>query len=107
MSLVFAYITTDSLEEAKRIGKLLVEERLAACVNLFDNMTSLYRWQSEIAEECEVVILAKTRSELFEQLAERVKAVHGYEVPCIIEIPLGRVSAGYHSWLWQETKLSD
>lgn len=104
MRLVFAYITAGSFEEARRLGKMLVEERMAACVNLLDGMSSLYRWQGEVARENEVVILAKTRADLFERLVERVEQEHSYEVPCIIEIPMDRVSSQYRNWLIRETE---
>ena len=103
MDMIFAYITTATPEEARAIGRALVEERLAACVNILDGMTSIYRWQGAIEEGRETVLIAKTRRELFNDLAGRVKAMHSYTTPCIVEIPLGRVAPDYLDWLTAET----
>jgi periplasmic divalent cation tolerance protein len=99
MAMVFVYITAASPEEARFLGRTLVEERLAACVNLFDGMTAIYRWQGAIEEGRETVIIAKTRADRFGALAERVRALHSYTTPCIVELPLGRIDAGYRDWL--------
>ena len=103
MGMIFVYITAGSPEEARTIGRALVEDRLAACVNIMDGMTSIYRWNGALEEGCETVLIAKTRNELFNELAARVKAMHSYSVPCIVEIPLGRIDAGYLGWLTAET----
>ncbi|MEI6986698.1 MAG: divalent-cation tolerance protein CutA [Rhodospirillaceae bacterium] len=103
MSVCFAYLTAGSPEEARRIGRTLVEERLAACVNLFDGMSSIYRWQGVIETATETVMIAKTRPELFEALTRRVRELHSYATPCIIELPLARIDADYLAWLTAET----
>ncbi|HYD32378.1 MAG TPA: divalent-cation tolerance protein CutA [Azospirillaceae bacterium] len=103
MELIFVYITAGSVDEARRIGRALVEERLAACVNLLPGMTSIYPWEGRIEEGGEVVMIAKTRAELFDPLAARVRALHSYTVPCIIELPLGRGNPAYLDWLVAET----
>ena len=102
--MVFVYITAGSPDEARRIGRTLVTERLAACVNIVDGMESIYHWQGAIEEGRETILIAKTRSGLFSDLAERVKAIHSYTTPCIVEIPLGRIEAGYLAWLAAETR---
>ncbi|CAO3445312.1 Periplasmic divalent cation tolerance protein CutA [Azospirillum argentinense] len=99
MEFVFAYITAGSRDEARRIGRALVEERLAACANIFDGMTSIYRWQDAIEEANEAVLIAKTRAELFEPLAARVRELHGYDVPCVVELRVGRGNPAYLDWL--------
>ncbi len=104
MPMIFVYITAGSLEEARLIGRALVEERLAACVNIVDGMSSIYRWQGAIEEGRETILIAKTRQDLFNELAERVKTIHSYTSPCIVEIPLGRVDGGYLDWLSTETR---
>jgi len=103
MTMILVYITAGSPEEARAIGRALVEERLAACVNLIDGMSSIYRWRGAIEEARETVILAKTRADLFETLATRVRALHSYTTPCILELPAGRIDAGYRAWLEAET----
>ncbi|TWA65780.1 periplasmic divalent cation tolerance protein [Azospirillum brasilense] len=103
MEFVFAYITAGSRDEARRIGRALVEERLAACANIFDGMTSIYRWQDAIEEAEETVLIAKTRAELFDRLAARVRELHGYEVPCVVELRVGRGNPAYLDWLRDAT----
>lgn len=101
--LVFAYITAGSKEEALRIGRVLVEERLAACVNVLDGMTAVYRWNGAIEQAEEAVLIAKTRSDLFDRLTERVRTLHGYDVPCVVELAVGRGNRDYLDWLRDET----
>ncbi|PNQ96389.1 divalent-cation tolerance protein CutA [Azospirillum argentinense] len=103
MEFVFAYITAGSRDEARRIGRALVEERLAACANIFDGMTSIYRWQDAIEEATETVLIAKTRAELFDRLTARVRELHSYEVPCVVELRVGRGNPAYLDWLRDET----
>lgn len=104
MDFVLAYITAGSREEALRIGRALVEERLAACANVLDGMTSVYRWNGAIEEAPEAVLIAKTRAALFDRLAERVRALHSYDTPCVVEITLGRGNPGFLGWLEAETE---
>lgn len=103
MEFVFAYITAGSRDEARRIGRALVEERLAACANIFDGMTSIYRWQDAIEEATETVLIAKTRAELFNRLAARVRELHSYDVPCVVELRVGRGNPAYLDWLRDAT----
>ena len=103
MEFVFAYITAGSRDEARRIGRALVEERLAACANILDGMTSIYRWQGAVEEASEAVLIAKTRAELFDRLAARVRDLHSYSVPCVVELKVGRGNPAYLDWLRDET----
>ena len=104
MEFVFAYITAGSRDEALRIGRALVDERLAACANILDGMTSIYRWQGAVEEATETVLIAKTRAELFDRLAARVRDLHSYEVPCVVELKVGRGNPAYLDWLRDETE---
>ncbi len=92
------YITAGSMEEAKSIGKTLVEERLAACVNIFP-ITSIFRWKDKIDEAEEFGMFVKTKTDRVEDLEKRVKQLHSYEVPCVISIKLDRGSADYLEWI--------
>jgi periplasmic divalent cation tolerance protein len=102
---VIAYITAKDKAQALSIGRALVEERLAACVNVIDNMTSIYRWDGEINEDSEAVLIAKTSAEIFEQLTERVKQLHTYTCPCVVSIPIIGGNKDYLNWLGENTKV--
>lgn len=103
MAACFCYMTVGSREEGLRIGRALVEERLAACANLLDGMTSIYRWEGAIEEEAEVVLIAKTRTELVPRLVERVKALHSYDVPCVVTLPIADGNPAFLEWIAAET----
>jgi periplasmic divalent cation tolerance protein len=92
-------VTTPSSEEAKRIAEALVQERLAACVNIVPAITSIYHWQGEVHRDSEVLLIAKSRPELFDPLAARVKELHSYEVPEIIALPIVAGSKAYLNWI--------
>ncbi|UEM20122.1 divalent-cation tolerance protein CutA [Skermanella mucosa] len=103
MDVIFVYITAPTLDEAHRIGRALVENRLAACANLLPGMTSIYRWQGKVEQAGEVVVIAKTTAGLFDRLAARVKEIHSYECPCIVALPLTRGHAPYLDWITAES----
>ena len=103
MRTVFAYITCPTLAEAERIGRALVEERLAACVNLLPGMRSLYRWQGRIDTADEVVLIAKTLRTRAVPLTKRVIALHPYSCPCVVLLPVVGGSAAYLRWLETES----
>ena len=89
------YITAGDVEEAHRIGLMLVQEKLAACVNYFP-IQSVYRWQTRIEESVEVALLVKTRRSLAARVIKRVKSVHSYEVPCV---EVWKIDGGYPPYL--------
>lgn len=103
MSVSFVYVTASSTDEALSIGRALVELRLAACVNVFSNMASIYRWQGAIEQSTEAVLLVKTRDELVPAVMERVRSLHGYECPCIVSWPIERGNPQYLDWILRET----
>lgn len=98
------YITAPNMEEATRLGRTLVEERLVACVNVIDHMTSIYWWQGKIEQSGEVAMIAKTRQELVEPLIARVKELHSYECPCVIALPITAGNPDYLAWIQNETR---
>ncbi len=104
---VFVYITASSEDEAAAIGRALVSERLVACVNILPNMRSIYRWQGEIADSQEVVLIAKSRAEAFEEIEARVKAMHSYSCPCIVALPIQAGAMGFLQWIDEMTVLND
>lgn len=92
------YITAGDMEEARKIGKALVEERLAACVNIFP-ITSIYRWKDNIEEAHEFGIMVKTRTEKVKDIENKVKEIHSYEVPCVVSFRMERGSEDYLKWI--------
>jgi periplasmic divalent cation tolerance protein len=90
--------------EAEKIGSMLVEKRLAACVNIFEKMTSIYRWEGKIHKEEETVIIAKTRTGLIDELTAKVREIHSYVVPCIVSLPVTGGNPDFLSWIEDETK---
>ena len=101
------FVTAGSEEEAARIGRTLVEERLAACANIIPSIRSIYRWKGKICDEREVLIIFKTRTSKYESLQKRVKELHGYEVPEIVSFPLARGLPQYLDWVLEETRAED
>ena len=91
--------TAGSREEAERIAHTLVEERLAACVNLLPGMHSVYRWQGKVETADEVQLLIKTRDEKVDQLCRRVRQLHSYELPELLVLEADIASEAYLNWL--------
>ena len=102
---VFAYITTKDKAQAKKIGKALLQERLAACVNIFDKMESMYWWKGKIQNEQETILIAKTTKKLFSKLSAKVRSMHSYECPCILQLEVKDGNKEYVKWLLEN--LSD
>jgi len=103
-SYIVVYITTSSVSEAKKIGRLLVEEKLAACSNIISPIRSIYSWQGRICDDKEALMILKTKRKLFKKIVARVEKLHSYDVPEIIAIPIIEGSGKYLSWLNKETK---
>jgi len=98
------YITTKDKQEARKIGKVLVEERLAACVNIIDGMNSMYWWEGKVQDDNEAVLIAKTRESLVQELIKKVKSLHSYSCPCIVSLPISDGNKEYLDWLEKETQ---
>lgn len=92
-------VTAPDLAVGARLGRSLVEEGLAACANLVPGVRSIYRWQGEIHDDPEVLLIVKTRASLVEALAARVRALHPYELPEVLALPVAGGSAAYLAWL--------
>ncbi|MCB0416922.1 MAG: divalent-cation tolerance protein CutA [Bdellovibrionales bacterium] len=99
MKYVFAYITTANEEEAERIGRQLVEKKLAACVNIIPGMRSFYWWQGQVDSGQETVLIAKTREDLVAPATALVKALHSYSCPCVVTWELKGGNEEYFEWL--------
>src|SRR5580704_8151603 len=104
MDAFFAYITAPSVEEARRIGKILVEEHLAACVNILPHMESWYAWEGKLESSQETVLIAKTQSDRREALQHRVLELHPYVCPCIVFLPVAGGNPAYLEWIHLETQ---
>lgn len=104
MGEVVVLITTSSEEEAKKIGRLLVQEGLVACANIIPTVRSIFRWEGQVTEEQETLLVLKSMSEIFESLEATVRAHHSYSVPEIIALPIQTGSEPYMKWLRETTR---
>jgi len=104
MSVCMVYITAESIEEAEIIGRNLVSRKLAACVNIIDNMKSIYHWEGKIESSKEIIIIAKTKNALVNELTEHVKNLHSYDCPCIVTLPIQDGNTEFLNWIRDETK---
>ncbi len=95
--------TVPNEEVGRRIARTLVEERLAACVNVSPAVTSFYWWDKKLVEDRELILLIKTKALLLERLESRLKELHPYEVPEFIALPIASGSRDYLGWLAAET----
>jgi Uncharacterized protein involved in tolerance to divalent cations len=91
--------TTETKEEAGKIAQYLVEQKLAACVQITGSITSIYRWKGKVETAQEWLCLIKTREELYSKVETAIKKLHSYETPEIIAVPIIKGSSEYLSWL--------
>jgi periplasmic divalent cation tolerance protein len=96
--------TCGSLEEAEKIARYLVENRLAACVNVIPQVKSIYRWQGKLESAAEWLLLVKTTAERFPRVRDAIRGLHSYEVPECIVIPVEDGSASYLQWIEDSVK---
>ena len=96
--------TVERAEDAERIGRELVERGLAACVNVVPGLVSIYRWKGEVQRAEERLLLIKTRAERFEALRDALVALHPYEVPEVLALPIAEGHAPYLAWLDENTR---
>lgn len=99
MSIVSLYAAFADYDEAERISRLVVEERLAACANLLGPIHSVYRWQGSINSSSEVAVIFKTTDEQADALIARIAGLHSYDVPCIVTWPIDKISGSYADWV--------
>jgi periplasmic divalent cation tolerance protein len=104
MTSTMIYITTSSRDEALRIGRTVVADRLAACANVLPGVTSVYRWQGEVQEDGETALILKTRSDLVERITQRVKELHSYDCPCVVALPIAGGNPDFLQWIAEETR---
>lgn len=107
MSAALVYITTGNKEEAEKLGGLLVEQRLAACANIIDGMTSIFWWENRLDQDRETVLIVKTRQSLIEQLTRTVQDNHSYDCPCVVALPIIGGNPEFIDWIEKETRQAD
>ena len=100
--IVVVYVTASSDAEARSIAASVVNERLAACANILPAIRSMYWWQGRLEESVEVALLLKTRAALVPALTERVRALHAYECPCVVALPVVGGNAAFLAWIRDE-----
>jgi periplasmic divalent cation tolerance protein len=100
---VVVLVTAASADEAATLGRALVEERLAACANVVGPIRSIYRWQGAVEDATEHLLLLKARAGDVDALAARVRALHSYDVPEVIAVPIVAGSTAYLAWLAEAT----
>jgi len=102
---VVVLITAPSRDEGEKVARILVEKRLAACVNVVEGVTSIYRWRGSVERSSEVLLVAKTTLEKLPALIDAVRSVHSYEVPEIVALP---IIAGFEKYLdWVSEEVSE
>ena len=99
MTIVSVYAIFANGEEAERIGRKVVEERLAACINILGECRSIYRWQGEVESATEVAAILKTTSGQADALITRIAGLHSYDVPCATVWPVDKLLASYAEWV--------
>lgn len=104
MEINFIYITTNDKLEARTIGKALVTSGLAAGVNIIDNMNSIYLWNGKIQDDQETILIAKTTKDRVSEVIEKVKAMHSYECPCIVSLPVSGGNRMFLDWISDKVK---
>lgn len=100
--MIFVYVTSSSLEEAKKISKVLLEKKLIACANIFP-IESFYTWEEEVCQAKEYVLILKTLEEKFELIKQEISVIHSYKVPCITKI---ETTSNQEFSDWVKSKLS-
>lgn len=104
---ISVYITIASMAEAETVARALVDERLAACVNILPSVRSIYRWQGHVEASDEIALIAKSRKALFARIEDRVKELSSYACPCIVAWTIEGGYQPYLDWVGQQTTVSD
>ena len=104
MPAIIIYCTVPNKNEAKEISKAILERKLAACISTVDKVDSMFSWNGKICNERELLLIIKTKRELFNQIETVIKELHSYNVPEIIGLPIVAGSEDYLGWIDHETK---
>lgn len=103
MEYIVIFCTTSNKENAELIGHSLVQEKLAACTNIIPKMTSIYSWNNQIVKDEELLLVIKTKKELFDNVKNKILSLHSYDVPEIISIDIKEGSKPYLDWINENT----
>ena len=103
MSFILIMCTAGNIENAELIADTIVKEKLAACVNIVPQITSIYSWKKQVITDKEVILLIKTKSGLFDNVVERIRSLHTYEVPEITSFKIENGFDKYIDWINKET----
>jgi periplasmic divalent cation tolerance protein len=104
MDINMIYITAGSKDEAAMIGKALVKSRLAACVNIIENMNSMYMWNGKLQDDEEAILIAKTTKECVSDLIKEVNKLHSYDCPCIVSLSVSDGNPAFLKWISDEVQ---
>ncbi|OGL46193.1 MAG: hypothetical protein A2W05_11060 [Candidatus Schekmanbacteria bacterium RBG_16_38_10] len=96
--------TVNSDSAAKKIAQALIEEKLAACVNIIPSVTSIFRWEGKVSTESELILIAKSKEKLFDEIKDKILSLHPYKLPEIITVPIVDGSKEYLKWVEDELK---
>jgi periplasmic divalent cation tolerance protein len=102
---IVVFITCSSKEEADKIANAVIAKSFAACVNIIDNVRSIFHWQEKVEDADEVLLIAKTKAKLLDEIIPLVKQLHSYDLPEIIALPILGGSEDYLNWIDAETTL--
>lgn len=103
MEYIVIFCTTNNKENAELIGHSLIQEKLAACTNIIPKMTSIYSWNNQIVKDEELLLVIKTKKELFDDVKNKILSLHSYDVPEIISIDIKEGSKPYLDWINENT----
>ena len=106
MSVSVVLMTAPSAEKAAEIARTLVEERLIACANIVPGVRSIYAWEGKLCDEAEVLVVMKSTGAVFERLERRIRALHPYEVPEVLQLEVTAGSKPYRDWVTNHLSLS-
>lgn len=104
MGALIVYMTAADTDEAGRIGRMLVEARLAACVNVLGQVQAIFHWDGAVQTGAETAFIAKTWDDRLPELTEAVRRAHSYDVPCIVALPLAGGDAAFIDWIREQTR---
>ncbi len=102
MSVQLFYVTVSTQDEAKAIATALLNDGLIACANILGAMTSIYRWQGELAQEKEVPLILKSTTELGDRIIEKIKQIHSYDSPCVVALNIENGNPEFLNWIQKE-----